>query len=145
MSTPRADLLEAFKRTTYRVHLPGHVLDLCIGAHHPQLDALLRTLGTQHWIVFSPCNPGARLLDAATNASRMAALREAVDHAGLRHFPAAGIPPAGEDWPPEPSLLILDAPQGQIACWARRFGQLAWVAGKLDQPAELVWSSPPRV
>ncbi|MDM7322914.1 MAG: DUF3293 domain-containing protein [Gammaproteobacteria bacterium] len=145
MSTPRADLLEAFKRTIYRVYLPGYTLDLCIGTHLPQLDVLLLTLGARRWIVFSPCNPGARLLDPETNMARMTALRENLDSEGLRHFPAEGIPPEGEDWPPEPSLLILDVPQRQIARWAHRFGQLAWVAGELGQPAELVWSSLPKV
>jgi hypothetical protein len=145
MSTPRAGLLEAFKRTIYRVHLPGHALDLRIGSRHPPLDAFLRAMGARHWIVFSPCNPGARLLDPATNAARMTALREDLDSEGLRHFPAEGLPPEGEDWPPEPSLLILDAPQRQTARWAHRFGQLAWVAGELGQPAELVWSSLPKV
>lgn len=145
MSTPRADLREAFKQTIYRVHLPGHTLDLRIGSRHPPLDAFLHASGARRWIVFSPCNPGARLLDPATNAARMSALRSDLDSEGLRHFPAEGLPPEGEDWPPEPSLLILDARLEQTRRLAEDFGQLAWVAGMLGQPAELVWSSLPKV
>lgn len=145
MSTPRADLLEAFNRTTYRVHLPGGALDLRIGSRHPLLDTFLHTLGASRWVVLSPCNPGARLLDDASNAARMDALRQVLADEGLRHFPAVGLPAAEDHWPPEPSLLILDLAPEQATQLARRFGQLAWVSGEAGQPAELAWSSVPRV
>lgn len=145
MSLAREQLQAAFEQTTYRVHLAPEPLDLRIGARHPALDAWLQTHGACRWVVFSPCNPGARLLTPAANAERMARLAAILTAHGLRHVPAEGIPPLGEDWPPEPSLLILDIPSAQTAALARQFGQLAWVAGERGQPAALVWSSPPRV
>ncbi|MGK0674123.1 MAG: DUF3293 domain-containing protein [Halothiobacillaceae bacterium] len=141
----QADLAHCFARTVYRIHLPERDLDLRIGGCHPQLDAFLQTLGASRWVVLSPCNPGARLLDDASNAARMAALRQALTDEGLRHFPAVGLPAAEDHWPPEPSLLILDLAPEQATQLARRFSQLAWVSGEVGQPAELVWSSVPRV
>lgn len=142
MSSSRAALAAAFARTIYRAYLPGQAVDVRIGARHPQLDAWLRAEGAQRWAIFSPCNPGARLLEPAANAARMAGLRAHLARVGLRHVPAEGIPPAGEEWPPEPSLLILDLLPEHAQALAWRYGQLAWVAGEVDQPALLVWSSP---
>ncbi|MBD3743392.1 MAG: DUF3293 domain-containing protein [Stenotrophomonas sp.] len=145
MTPVQPDLAHSFARTVYRVHLPGRDLDLRIGLCHPQLDAFLHTLGASRWVVLSPCNPGARLLDDASNVARMAALRQTLADEGLRHFPAVGLPAAEDHWPPEPSLLILDLAPEQATQLARRFGQLAWVSGEAGQPAELAWSSVPRV
>ncbi|MEW5972847.1 MAG: DUF3293 domain-containing protein [Pseudomonadota bacterium] len=145
MTPVQADLARCFARTVYRVHLPERDLDLRIGCCHPLLDTFLHTLGASRWVVLSPCNPGARLLDDASNAARMAALRQALADEGLRHFPAVGLPAAEDHWPPEPSLLILDLAPEQATQLARRFGQLAWVSGEAGQPAELAWSSVPRV
>ncbi len=136
----RPGLASSFARTLYRVQLPQAALELRIGQRHPKLDAFLREAKATSWVVLSPCNPGARLLDEASNARRLAALREELEAMGLRHFPALGIPAPGEPWPPEPSLLILDLAPQDAAGLARRFGQLAWVRGGLDRPAELVWS-----
>jgi len=144
MTAIQAELAGAFARTVYRVHLPERDLDLRIGCCHPLLDAFLHTLGASRWIVLSPCNPGARLLDDAHNAARMTALREALAAEGLLYFPAVGLPAAEDSWPPEPSLLIPGIFPEHAARLAHRFGQLAWVSGEKGQPAVLVWSSAPR-
>ncbi|MFZ5467553.1 MAG: DUF3293 domain-containing protein [Pseudomonadota bacterium] len=75
----------------------------------------------------------------------MAALRQAPADEGSRHFSAVGLPTAEDHWPPEPSLLILDLAPEQAAQLAEHFGQWAWVSGEAGQPAELAWSSVPRV
>lgn len=137
----RCKLETAFNRTTYRVFLPETTLDLNIARHHPELDAWLKRHGARHWVVLSPCNPGARLLPDDVNAQHMIRLKTLLHSVGLRHFPALGLPPPKEAWPPEPSLLLLDPTPEQTLLLARLFGQLAWVEGRLAQPASLVWSS----
>lgn len=139
MVAPSGDLKQAFERTVYRVFLPAPV-DLRVGEIHPALDAALRRLDAESWVVLSPGNPGAMRLDDSDNARRMADLKQHLDRLGLRHFEAVGLPPPDQDWEPEASLLILDASPGQARALAARYGQLAWLEGRPGQASRLSWS-----
>ncbi|MEF3193968.1 MAG: DUF3293 domain-containing protein [Halothiobacillaceae bacterium] len=131
-------LVDAFTRTVYRIFLDSEVIDLRVGESSQHLA---RIIGPTPWIVFSPGNPGARRLSEAENAMRMDELKAWLVRQRLRHYPAVGLPPADQDWPPEASLLILDIPDAQAEALGARYGQLAWLAGAAGQASRLVWSS----
>lgn len=132
------NLVDAFTRTVYRLFLDDEVIDLRVGEPNQRLA---RLIGPTPWIVFSPGNPGAQRLSEAENAKRMAVLKAWLVQHGYRYYPAVGLPPADQAWPPEASLLILDISDAQAQALGARYGQLAWLAGTAVQAPRLVWSS----
>lgn len=136
----RKALEQAFLDTRYRVLSEAGAIDIRIGQCQPVLDALLRQARCKRWAVFSPCNPGARLLDERENTERMIRLKALLVSEGMEFMDALGVPAEGEDWPAEPSVLVLDPRPQQLTRWAEEFVQLAWVEGGLGQVATLVWS-----
>ncbi len=131
-------LRDAFSRTVYRVFLPERAIDLRVGEYSLALEEVL---GRATWIVFSPGNPGVRLLAAFDNARRMADLKAWLGQHHRRYYEAVGLAPPDQDWPPEASLLILDVTDAQARELGARYAQLAWLAGGGGQASRLVWSS----
>lgn len=130
----------AYRATTFRVDDPAGAFDIRIDRVCPALDALLDRTGAQCWAYVTAHNPGGRLRDASENAAGERRLEAHVCGAGLTAIPGRGIG-AGDDWPPEASLLILDISRADAIALARGFDQEAIVAGVRGQPAELVFCS----
>lgn len=128
----------AYRATAFRVDAPGGGFDLRIGAHAPELDALLDLAGARCWAYVTAHNPGGRLRDAAANEADQRRLVERVRHTGLTAIVGRGIGADGA-WPPEESLLILDLARDAAIALAREFGQEALVAGDRGGVAELVF------
>jgi|SRR5579871_4584553 len=138
MSQPRRVALERhYRRTTYRLWAPGAV-DVRIGRRAVRLDRLLRRYRRRSWLFITAYNPCSvpRAADANERAQRR--LRQALR--GLRAvvFRGAGVPDVA-GWDAEPSWLALGVAMPAARRLARRYGQNAVVAGRLDGPARLVW------
>lgn len=139
VTAARDRLGAAYAATSYRVDAgPRGRFAIRIGEPSPGLDALLAAAGVETWAFVTAANPGSVRLADADNAARMARLLEAVRGRRLVHYPGTGT---GDDrtWPAEPSLLVLGLDTAEAVALARRFGQVAIVAGRRGGVAGLVW------
>jgi hypothetical protein len=132
-------LREAYEGTDYRV---GDRFTIRCGALSAPLDALLNDHRHDHWAYITACNPGSLPLDDAENRRRMADLARRLACLGLPMLAGEGVGD-GDDWPPEPSLLVLGIGQKAAVELGRELGQVAIVIGRLGEPARLCFCSPP--
>ncbi|MES0874211.1 DUF3293 domain-containing protein [Sinimarinibacterium thermocellulolyticum] len=139
----RDALTQAYTAARYTVLVRGRRHAATIGRSCPSLDAALRRCGCRsHWCLLTPCNPHSRRLATQSNAQRLHLLQQLVRRHGWRALPARNASPDGR-WI-EPGLCLLDAPPRQVERLARRFGQLAWVFGRLGAAPRLLWTNDPR-
>lgn len=131
-------LADAYRRTTFRVLVPGEPVDIHVGQRCPDLDVLLRREGAGCWAYLTACSPGGRPLSAAENQRRNGALRQQLHDTGATVLSGLGI---GEDpnWQPEESLLAVGLDRSTAAALGATFGQDAIVVGDLDGRADLLW------
>lgn len=135
-STLPPALLDAFRRTLYRVDDGWHRFVIRIGEPAPQVDALLAADGLDCAAFLTAANPLAKPLDAAQNALRNAELRRRVEAAGARVLAGEGRAEDGA-WA-EPSFLVLGLSRAQADALADRFEQAAYVLLERSRPPELV-------
>jgi hypothetical protein len=133
---PGHDLDVAYRATVYCADTPEGPLTLRIGEVSAALDRLLGARGVASWALITAYNPGSVQTSAAENEARQLELRAAVMQAGHFFCDGAGV---GDNWPAEPSLLILGITEAAAAALGRRFGQLAIVVGEHGRPARLLW------
>jgi len=132
-SDPKADLLQAFLQTDYRILPRSEALGVMIGERHPRLD---ETVEQRHWAILTAYNPGARRDEGGANERRHQQLLAVIADAGLDFLPACNRDRQGQ-WPDEPALLIIGAESDWLISQAQRLGQLAVVAGRPGDAAEL--------
>lgn len=128
----------AFRATTYRVETPGRCFDLRIGQRDPAFDDFLRAQGVSFWGILTACNPGAEQLPAAENQHRQDGLRVRLASLDCRILDACNVAD-DEDWPAEPSYLILQADEEILRALAAEFSQLAVVCGDAGSAPRLLW------
>ncbi|MEY4242393.1 MAG: hypothetical protein RJA14_2089 [Pseudomonadota bacterium] len=127
------DLIRAYEATDYWVEAPAGKMVLKIGQPFIGIDGIpdLNRLA-----IVTAYNPFSRTLGAAQNAERQAQLVDAVEREGLEWLHASGAGAKGE-WPPEPSLAILDPTDPQLDRWMEVFGQNAVVVAECGGLAAL--------
>jgi Protein of unknown function (DUF3293) len=136
-SPNRRALWDAYRRTTYLARTGDGEIRIHPDRHSPGVDALLTAHGADQWVYVTAYNPESRRLSEEENVVRQQALVRAVHDRGLTFFEGESVLDAAA-WPPEPSLLILGISPEEGRVLGQRFGQLAVVVGRLDQPARLV-------
>jgi hypothetical protein len=112
-----AQTIAAYRETDYLVEVApdgAPPLLLRVGAFHPGLADLFRASGVASGAFITACNPHSRLLEAAQNSARQAALRRLLTLRGWPFLQGIGQHPAGR-WPGEASFLVLG-----ISCAAAR-------------------------
>lgn len=131
-------LADAYLRTTFRVSAPAGPIDIRVGQHCPDLDALVSREGGYCWAYLTAWSPGGRVLPASENHGRQHALQRRLQATGATVLPGVGV---GDDptWPPEDSLLAVGLDRSTAAALGRDFGQDAIVVGDVDACAELLW------
>jgi len=132
-----ADLLAAYRHTTYEADLPLGRVRLRVGDRHPDLEAWLAQHGWTTWGFVTGWNPGSIEATAEDNRQRHLALTRAVAALRLPSWPGRGVPDAG-DWTPEESLFIAGITRQDAVALGVRFGQRAIVWGDADGDATLV-------
>ena len=128
----RAELLKAYRATSYRADLDGRTVDLRIGAPVADPD-----LSSQAWAFLSAANPGSRPLPSGENLKRHQDLLETCRERGLIAYPGQGIPES-DDWEAEISLLVTGIGREEAVAIGRDFGQVAIVYGEIGSVVELV-------
>ena len=139
----RATLEAEYRAAVYRLGSGPCALNATIGHSDPTLDRALRRRGCRaHWCVVTPCNPRSRVLAPIANRGRLHQMRQIVRRRGWRAMPACNASADGQ-WI-EPGLCLIDVPPVAAHELARRFGQCAWVLGRLGAAPQLVWTAQPR-
>lgn len=131
-------LAQAYQQALYTVRLRHLTLQLRVGLAQPGIDRQLRLAGChRHWCLLTACNPDSRPLRASLNRHRQRRLRAELLARGWRFLPACGSAADGS-WREE-SFLLLDAPLATVTQLARRYRQLAYLYGRLQQAPQLRW------
>lgn len=139
MTTP--ELEQAYRRTLYRARLATGEVELRVGERSAALDVELAARGLDAWGWLTAVNPLSEPLGDGENARRLAALD--VELAGAGWEVAAGVAadPDGK-WPDEASRLVFGASPGELAAFAARWEQHAYLVGRRGGPVELLWTRP---
>jgi hypothetical protein len=139
--TMHANLEAAYRNTDYWVDdAPDEPFAIRIGEPSLELAVILTAAGEFEWAFVTACNPGSVQFAERDNQQRMWKLEEAVRSGGWFVYHGHGVGRDSE-WPPEPSLLILGISETEALDLAQTFGQNAIVAGRLGEPARLVWAA----
>jgi hypothetical protein len=134
----RSQLEAEFRATTYRIETGEEPIDLRIGESSSALDALLHRLAAARWAFISAANPGAQATADDINARRHNELLAVLQAAGYLLLPGCGVP-AASHWRPEPSWFVIDIRPEDALALARRFRQVALVAGERGSAPQLIW------
>jgi len=140
MSTPA--LHAAYLQTTYWVEAGPQPVALRIGERSCALDRMLGACRASRWAFVTAWNPRSELRPRWQNARRQRALLHALRSSGW-HWVGALAQGDGDDWPPEPGVLVLGISREQARRLGRRFRQYAVVAGQRGGVARLVWCERP--
>jgi len=114
MSMTNVDLEAAYRTTDYVVEAVSgqvvgggeHSLVLRVDIASQGLRALHRRYGVDCSCFITACNPFSQPLDEQTNLRRQEALAAELRRRSLAFLPGAGRH-SSNDWPPEPSFLVL--------------------------------------
>ena len=131
------ELLQAYRRTEYRVDDAGHAFVLRIGEPSAVLRDCHATFAVTCSAFITAWNPRSTPTPGAQNDAAMARLEQALATLGCRWLQGEGVDPAGE-WPGEPSFLVLGLDQAAAVALARRFDQYAIVWNGADATPRLV-------
>jgi len=135
---PRPELLAAYQATTYYVQLTNRRIAIRIGETSPEMTEMMIRHEVGSWVFITACNPLSKQLPAKDNNKRLDQLAGALAARGLEYFPGEGIGDAGA-WPCERSYLVLGMNLEEASALGREFGQYAFVFGRFNKPAQLVW------
>ncbi|WP_428389091.1 DUF3293 domain-containing protein [Mucisphaera sp.] len=131
------DLEAAFRNTTYTADIPSRELKLRIDTPSPPLAQLLHQHHTRTAAYLTAVNPHAQSLTDEANHQRLQELDTLLRHHNLTAYPGRALADSN-DWPPEPSRLILAIDLQQATAIANRFDQRAFLCidlNRSDPPA----------
>ncbi|PZP30130.1 MAG: hypothetical protein DI603_15325 [Roseateles depolymerans] len=134
---PSAALIGAYLATRFEV-LDNPPASFLIGASPEAAAAWLRQARATHACVITAWNPFSEPTDHAENQRQQDQLVRALNDQGLRYLAAQGCDPTGE-WPPEPSLCVLDAPISLVDQLLVQFRQFAAVTIDSVNGCQLRW------
>lgn len=132
-----ADLLEAYRRTEYRVADGSHAFVMRIDEPSDSLRTCHFAHGIECSAFITACNPRSVPTPAADNERAMARLARELEAGGYFVLEGHGVDPTGA-WPGEPSFLVLGIPQAEAVDLAGRFDQHALVFAGDDATPRLV-------
>lgn len=133
----RQKLLDAFRATTYRVYAPNADLNLRVGQVNSSLDALLDRTAHTRWIYLTAFNPGGQIRDKPENIVAQKKLLDILMTGSWIFYP--GETTADDDqWPPEPSFLVLGMARSDGVALAQKFAQAAILYGQKGSVAQLI-------
>lgn len=121
--------IQAYLETHYCVHgsMPA---TLKIGEFNASLVAIHDAHAVRSSAFITACNPLSQMLDDAANAGRQLALARELSVWGLTFIDGVGKHPSN-DWPGEPSFLVLGVSVQDAKALGLKFGQnaIVWCGG----------------
>lgn len=124
------DILEAYRRTRYRVSAPEGEFVLRVDGPSDPLRELLRKHPKGGAAFITADNPGSVRVSTEKNRQARQVLLRELEQMGLPFYLGVGEDPSGR-WPGEESFLVLGITLEDAKNLANRFGQNA-----------LLWSGP---
>lgn len=119
------DLIAAYKATEYLVN-GAPPFGLQVGSQCQELLALYKKSRVDCCAFISACNPFSEQLDPAVNIDRQAGVVHEVQGRGLSFIAGIGQHPSN-NWPGEPSFLVLGLSMEAAKPMGRKHGQNAIV------------------
>jgi hypothetical protein len=129
--------ISAYRRTSYWVDIGDGRICLRVGESNPDLDKILTEHGVREWAYITAYNPASIQLSRHENEQRQARLIRDVEQMGYQILRGEGIGDA-DDWPPEPSILILGIAMDEAISIGNAYGQTAIVVGRRGESARLL-------
>jgi hypothetical protein len=130
-------LHNAYLETNFRVLLDQEkYIDIHIDACQPELEINLNDLNS--WAFITAHNPHPKVYDATVNASRNSQLEDDLKSLKLDYLDAVGIS-KDEQWKEE-SFFIINCSLRQAHRLSQKYGQLAFVFGKVEENAQLIYT-----
>lgn len=130
------DTIKAYLETHYCVE-GGLPTTLRVGVQNSSLLILHEAAHVESSAFITACNPFSHACDDATNAQRQDALAQELTHLGLRFVDGIGEHPSNE-WPGEPSFLVLGISLEAAKDFGERYEQNAIVWAGADAVPQLV-------
>src|SRR5574343_908262 len=130
---------KAYQATTYRLFLPGGVIELRIGEVSETLRCWLETSGARCFAIVTAHNPGSIKRDDADNAEWQAKLECDLLEGNYEPYAGENVPDDA-DWPAEESCFVPDLSVEDACALALDYGQNAVVSGAADGVPHLVWT-----
>lgn len=136
----KKDLESAYRATDYRIFGPRGPFVISIGENSPEFSDILNLPDGSCWAVITASNPRSEPWTDAENDERLQDLEVNVAAQGYRFLKGEGVSRHG-NWPPEKSLLILGIDEDSSMELAIRYGQNAFVHGRIGEETRLVWTT----
>jgi len=130
------DLVVAYLGAEYVVYGEPELM-LRIGEPNEGLDALLEAEGADTAAYVTAANPNGRLAGKMENVLATTALLQAQQEAGYACYAGEGRDPHDE-WPAEPSVLVVGMSRAEAAVLGRSYEQNAIVFVQKGKAPELV-------
>lgn len=133
-------LVDAYRKTHYVVHGDSDGtgrITLMIGVRADPLAALHKRFGVDCSAFITACNPLSRALSDGENATRQEALLSSLKSRSLRCIGGVGQHPLN-DWPGEPSVLVLGLSLESAKVLAQDYEQNAFVWAGADATPQLI-------
>ena len=112
-------------------------LKINVGNRHPDLDEFCKRSGVESWAYLTAWNPKSMQVSEEMNLLYNLNLQRALKD--YEFYSGLGLS-QNEDWPGEESFLILGLSKVHAMNLAQRFNQNAFVYGRVDDSAQLVWT-----
>lgn len=129
-------MLQAYSETEFRV-FGACPTTLLIGRHSSDLAQIHKAHSVQCSAFITACNPFSKSFDDEANAERQASLAAELRHRSLNFVDGVGQHPSNQ-WPGEPSFLVLGITLEAAKILARRLEQNAIVWSGADAVPVLV-------
>jgi hypothetical protein len=133
----RAELLDAYRRTEYRVSDGGFAFTMRVDEPSDSLRTCHASFGVECSTYITAWNPRSEPTPRDVNEAAMERLECEIAARGLFVLHGIGVDPAGA-WTGEPSLLVLGLDEHGGVALAREFGQNAIVCAAADAVPRLV-------
>jgi len=134
----KKELTRSYLITDYVVNHHEIRFVITVGVDNGELDQLLIAKGAPEWAFLTACNPFSTELSDEENRVRQESLLDCLEKAGYEFLLGYGES-RHQEWPAEPSVLVLGVSRDRAIDLAMEFQQNAIIAGSLGGPAELVW------
>jgi hypothetical protein len=134
------ELVQAYRETHYRVTTDSADLEafaLLVDETSKPLAGLHKKFGVDCSAYFTACNPLSQSLPEDVNSSRMEKLKQVLRARSLRGLEGVGLHPSNQ-WPGEPSVLILGLSLSAAKVLAEDFEQNAFVWSGAEARSQLV-------
>ena len=132
------ELETAYRATTYRVFLPGGLVELRLDQPSEALRAWLKSSAAREFAILTAHNPDAQPLDAVANMARQSQMELELLEEGFEPYAGENEADNG-DWPIEETCCVINIGLAEAIALGAKYGQNAVVHGTMDGVPRLLW------